>query len=311
MSATRFAGGIPPDHIADAILQTLTYADLFDYPLTPVEVYEYLIGVRATRDEVERALSDHTRMDGQIARVDGFVTLPDRHSLVGVRAQRRAAAQPQMEHAHTYARLIAHFPFVRMVALTGGLAMENAHDRDIDFLIVTQAGRLWLVRGLTVALVRLVRLRGDHLCPNFLLSENALTIPDQNLYGAHELAQMIPLYGLAVYRRMRQSNAWALAFLPNAERERGTHTEIQLGRVGAILRGLAEQLLRGHFGERIERWEMQRKLDKLTAQISREAAEAQFSADVCRGFLSGHGQRVLHAFRARLNQTYAQQNHSV
>lgn len=290
-----------PDAIAEAILQTVIYADLFDYPLTPAEVHQYLIGVRATREQVERALADGARLDGRIARVAGFLTLPQRETLVAVRSQRQAEAQPQMARAHDYARLIAHCPFVRMVALTGALAMQNAHDHDIDYLIVTQPGRLWFVRGLAVALVRLARLRGDRLCPNFLLSEHALALADHNLYQAHEIIQMIPLYGFAVYRRMRQRNAWALTFLPNADGARGG-SEIQLNAIGASLKRWGERLFGGALGERIERWEMRRKLHKLSAQITTHAAEANFSADVCRGFLDGHGSRVLSAFHARTDQ---------
>jgi hypothetical protein len=195
------------DPIARAILQTLIYADLFDYPLTSDQVFRFLIGVRASRDQVERALNDSLELKGRIARVDGFVTLSQREGLVSTRAYWLATARGQMRRMRFYARLIAHLPFVRMVALTGGLAMENARDKDMDFLIVTTQGRLWLVRGFAVVLVRLARLIGDHLCPNFLLTENALTILDQNLYHAHEIVQMIPLYGYAIYQRMRQLNA--------------------------------------------------------------------------------------------------------
>jgi hypothetical protein len=297
--------------ISHAILQTLTYAELFDYPLTPSEVCHYLIGVRATREEIERMLSDSAQLAQQIVRVDGFLTLPQREKLVDVRLRRQADAQQQWPRARTYARLIAHFPFVRMVALTGALAMANARDGDIDFLIVTRPGHLWLVRGLSVALVRLARLRGDQLCPNFLLSENALAIPEHNIYQAHEIVQMIPLYGFEVYRRMRQCNQWALQFLPNADAMRGADTSEELSAAVARFKRWCERLLSGALGKRIERWEMNRKVRKLSAQVTALAAESRFSADVCRGFLSGHGTRVMNAFQTRTTQADATLHRSV
>ena len=290
------------DALAVAILKTLSYADLFDYALTREEVFRFLIGVRATRSEVDRALDDHSRLNGSVMRLDEFVTLPARQDLVAVRARWHAAACAQMPCARAYARILAYVPFVRMVALTGGLAMENARDNDIDLLIVTAPGRLWLVRGLAVALVRLARLRGDHLCPNFLLTENALTIPDENLYTAHEIVQMIPLYGLTVYSRFRKQNSWTVDYLPNANEPIHLGAERPLSRVGSLLKLILERALGGATGDQLEHWEMQRKIRKLTNHVPSTADSVTFSADVCRGFFSGHRRRTLLEFDARVNK---------
>lgn len=289
-----------PDPIATAILKTIVYADLFDYALTPEEVHCFLIGVRAPRDEIERTLYDPARLDGSILRLNGFIALPRRNAAVASRLRWRGEAQRQWRRARFYARLIAHFPFVRMIAVSGGLAMDNARDNDIDFLIVTTPGRLWFVRGLVVALVRLARWRGDNLCPNFLITENALTMPEQNLYTAHEIFQMVPLYGLDVFQRMRELNAWASSFLPNADGSSSSPEEIRPSRAGAFLKGAAERVLGRRIGNRIERWEMKRKIAKFSAQIPPNADSVIFSEDVCRGFFSGHGKRVLKEFYTRI-----------
>ena len=244
----RFKEPASLEPLAAAILLTLTYADLFAYPLTPAEVYQYLIGLRAARADVERALNESPQLQGRIARVTGLITLPQREGIVDIRAARHAAARRQLPRARFYARLIAHFPYVRMIALTGSLAMQNSVDNDIDLLIVTRPGRLWLVRGLAVALVRLARLCGDRLCPNFLLAETALTMPEQDLYQAHEIVQMIPLYGFGVYQRMRQANAWALQYLCNAGEARLVLAEIRLPRVGELVKRCWERLLGGKMG---------------------------------------------------------------
>jgi len=289
-----------PDSIARAILETLHYADLFDYPLTAQQLQRFLIGVRASRAEIDDALNDPTRLNGSLTRSDDFFLLPNRESIIAASARLRRAARKQIPRARFYARLLAHLPFVRMVALTGALAMENASDNDIDFLIVTAPGRLWFVRGLSVALVRLARWRGDQLCPNFLLSENALAIPERNLYNAHEIAQMIPLYGFDVYRRMCLANTWAVTFLPNVDGVEALRPEKSLTRIGAACKRIAERALAGNLGERVEQWEMRRKVKKLSAQIPAQADGVEFSRDVCRGFFSGHSCRVLREFQERL-----------
>jgi hypothetical protein len=296
------------DPITVAILKTLCYADLFDYALTRDEIHRFLIGVRTPRSEVDRALDDHSRLDGSVARLDGFVTLPVRQNLVTVRAYWSRAARAQVPRARAYARLLAHFPFVRMVALTGGLAMNNARDNDIDYLIVTAPRRLWLVRGLAVALVRLAHLRGDHLCPNYLLTENALTIPDENLYTAHEIVQMIPMHGIGVYDRFRKQNRWTEHYLPNADDPSQPNEEQPLNNIGAMLKRLLEHALGGSIGSRLEQWEMDRKIHKLMHQVPPTADSVAFSPDVCRGFFSGHQRRTLLEFEVRVNKLLSTAN---
>jgi hypothetical protein len=105
-----------------------------------------------------------------------------------------------------------------MVALTGSLAVRNVDsDADYDYFVVTAHGRVWLARLLMVQnVVKPAARRGDEVCPNYILAENALELPSRDLYHAHELAQMIPLYGLPVYQRLLQANRWLEKFLPNA-----------------------------------------------------------------------------------------------
>ena len=121
------------------------------------------------------------------------------------------------EQAQFYADWIARLPFVRMVALTGSLAAGNAEDgADIDYLIVTEPGRLWSCRASILGVVYWAARRGVRLCPNYLLSENALALKDRSPYAARELVQMAPLYGLDTFYQMRTANPWVETYLPNA-----------------------------------------------------------------------------------------------
>jgi hypothetical protein len=70
-------------------------------------------------------------------------------------------------------------------------------------------------------------------------------------------------------------------------------------------RRLAERALRGPLGNRIERWEMSRKVRKLGLQ-SDGHAEAAFGPDWCKGHFGDHGLLTMGRFQDRL-QAFGQQ----
>jgi len=281
-----------------AILHTLAYADVFDYPLTPGEIHYYLTGAQACLERVTETLPASSLW----ARVDGYYVLPGREAIVGTRRRRAEAALRLWPLAVRYGHLIAGLPFVRMVAVTGSLAVNNAEQgTDIDYLIVTAPGHLWTCRALALVASRIARLARVNLCPNYLLTEGNLELTDRTLYVARELAQMIPLSGLEVYARMRQLNSWTKELLPNA----GSLPELPRG-AGRLhsptgLKRILEFLLNTAPARWFENWEMRRKIDRL----SREQAgspEADFSRDLCKGHAAHHGQRTEQAFREKLQE---------
>ncbi len=286
-----------------AIVQTIAYADVFDYPLTPAEVHRYLPGVRATREAVEQALHDGGFLSGR----QGYYTLPGRETLVEVRRERERQAARLWAYALRYGRAIAALPFVRMVAVTGSLAVDNVGDQpDIDYLIVTAPGRLWMVRAMALAVRRLAALQGVELCPNYLITQDALAFPDRNLYAAHELAQMVPLYGAEVYHQILQANRWKEQFLPNATGLPPVCARLNSHRRDPqpVIRRVLEGALRTAPGAWFERWEMDRKIRWLT-QEQAGSCESRFAADYCKGHKHSHGQRTELALRERLNRLNA------
>ena len=140
-----------------------------------------------------------------------------------------------------------------MVALTGALAMRNpvSTDDDLDYLIVTRPGRVWLARLATVMLVRVVRLTGTVICPNFVLAEDALGQNRRDVYIAHEVTQAVPFFGGALYDRLRAENRWTDAHLPNAHG--APHPEQIRGasRTGNAVKRALEWAFNGNLGDRI------------------------------------------------------------
>ncbi len=190
-------------------------------------------------------------------------------------------------------------PFVRMVAITGALAVDNLATRpDIDLLVVTSEGRVWISRRLIIALVRFARLFGDDLCPNYIISETNLNLEQRDLFTAHELAQMVPLYGKKAYMQMVAHNRWALDYLPSA------FSHLQ-ERVPTLRRGLLRRLAEGVLSVRVldgwERWELVR-LQKKVRPLVGDAAEVICSPQQCKGHTGLHRQWVTTRYNQRLNE---------
>jgi hypothetical protein len=264
-------------------LLAVAYSDIFDYPLTAREIHRYC-SVKASVTEV------YTESRGfRFLRCSGeFFTLPGREPLVFVRTRREEISSRLWPQAIRYGRLISSLPFVRMVAVTGSLAVDNADaPSDIDYLIVTAPGRLWTCRAMILAVVRLAARRGLNLCPNYIISTRALEFPNRNLYAARELAQMVPISGLEVYAEIRRRNAWVADFLPNADGLPLAPVPVDLTRPASWLRLVIEAVMRTPPWAGFERWEMNRKVRKLS-RLQGENGESVFSADVCKGHDQGH-----------------------
>lgn len=213
------------NQVFQAILRTLVYADVFDYPLTRQEISKFLIS------ESPQKIPD--RPQG-VAQKNGFYFLAGREKIAAIRKKREKWSKDKLKIAQRIAGWLKLIPTIKMVAVTGALAMENSDKNDdIDLLIVTGRHRLWLTRLLTVLLVELVARRRrpgdlpagrqgknvrDKICLNMFLDEDHLAVPknEQDLFSAHEVCQLRPLWSKDHgYQNFLDSNLWVKKFLAN------------------------------------------------------------------------------------------------
>jgi hypothetical protein len=282
-----------------AILATLIYAGLFDHALTGDEIHRYLIGQAVSAAAVIAMLDNDAELRFQVARTGGRFHLNGQPQLAQVRRERVAASAELWPVAKRYGARIARLPFVRLVGVTGALAMDNARPGDdIDLFILVQPGRLWLCRLLLLAIVKLAARRGYVLCPNFILSTDQLRLSERNLFTAHEVVQMVPLERNHWYRAFIEANGWVADFLPNAFA--GQTVEARPGSRRPMPARLVASLLSARLFDPLERWEMRRKVLRLSRRLEREGGSVAFSEDECRGHFAAHDARILAAYRQRL-----------
>jgi hypothetical protein len=286
----------PPSDLGRAILRTLVYADLFDYPLTCEEIAHYLMDCAATPAATARALCDDPHLAAQIGSRDGFYFLRGREAVVAIRRERAAASARLWPRAARDTRLLRHFPVVRMVAVTGALAMDNvAGNPDIDLLVISAPGRVWICRRLLILAVRGIRLFGDEICPNFILAADSLALPQQDLFIAHELAQMRPVGGHAIYAEMLATNGWLGRYLPNARPWPDVDGAPERPHP---LQHAAERVLGARLLERWERWELERLRRKLGADPTGQG-EVACTPSQCKGHTGHYRRHVLRRYDER------------
>jgi hypothetical protein len=288
--------------VRKGLLLAVAYSDVFNYAMTVEEIQRYLVGARASATAVRQLVWEETNQTRRLSQQGELVCLAGREGLFAIRRKREAIAQERWAAARTYGRILAGLPFVRMVAVTGSLAMDNLEaGGDIDYLVVTAVGRLWLCRAMAILVVRWAAHRGARLCPNYFVSQDSLESKPHDLYNAHELAQMVPLNNPELYQRMRASNAWTGRYLPNAQSAPTRTLPDRPGRWVQPAQRLGEAWLSGRLGGRLENWEMRRKIARLSQQ-SPDQAEIDFCAERCKGHFEGHGGRAMAEFARRVKQ---------
>jgi hypothetical protein len=298
-SSNRF----PQEQTERAILSTVLYADLFDYPLTVGEIAHYLGETIGGKEPVQAILSAPIRLNGQIAQVGEYITLRGREGLVKRRLARVRTSLRLWRKARFYGRVLSNLPFVRMLAVTGALAMDNSDERDdIDILMVTAPARVWLARLSAVLVVRAARFTATRLCPNYVLSQEVLALAPRTIYVAHEFAQMVPLFGFPVYAQMRAANPWAGQFLPNAGCPLHREPEYIPGRVSQALKTAGERLLSGRLGDWLEAWEMKRKIRKLTSTNALQGKNVILDRNHVKGHFDDHSLRTSSLYRRRVEE---------
>ena len=236
--------------LRQAILATLAYSDLFDYPLRVEEVHQYLYGLRADLARVREGLR-FLVTEGEVGETSSCYFLRGRDGIVEAREVKEEASRLKMEKVRRLSPFLAFLPSIELLGVTGTLAVHNSSSGDdIDLMIITSPRRLWLTRLLAVFLLKMSGdYRSSHkikdqFCPNLWLSRDALSFEERNLYTARELCQMVPLMEREnCYREILAENLWVKDFLPNWEGgflpQSLAHGVFPLGRVGDFLDRLA------------------------------------------------------------------------
>lgn len=213
-------------NVQKAIQTTLLYSDLFDFALTAPEVWRFLISKKPVSATLfHKAITTPSAL---FVQKNGYFCLPGREKLIMKRKNALTEVKKKMKCAGEAARLLSYIPSILFIGISGGLAVGSASKvDDIDLFIITKKGSLFRTRLEVLALLETMGQRRsrtdttapDKICVNLLIDASRLHWPlaKQNIYTAHEIAQLYPLFDKEdMYKKFLFANTWITNFLPNS-----------------------------------------------------------------------------------------------
>lgn len=203
------------------VLEPIIFLDLFSFPPTAWEVWQYL-NEKLPFLKVESILSSWV-LQGVISEKQGFYFLSGKDMLVSIRKHRYNYSANKLKKARFFAKLFTLFPGVLAVAAANFIGSHNwRQGSDIDLFIITKKGYLWRSRLFCAGFAKILfsrptkRNKKDKICLSFYISDNALNLKNLELVGGDPYFQywrqgLLPLY--------KKGNIWDRFLRANYEAE--------------------------------------------------------------------------------------------
>lgn len=219
------------ENIKEAIVKTVAYFDMFDFPLTVWEIWRSL-NVKCELEQVMAVLENEIQ-NSQIKQKNGFYFLAGREEIIKARLAKYNFTQRKFKRALWVARIFKFIPWIKLIALAN---LQGAHnlrdDSDIDLFIITENKRIWLTRFFSTSILKIFNLRPkrqfgreqldrDKICLSFFAVASALDfkglmLENGDIYFIYWLAGLVPIYNQdETYEKLIRTNSWLNNYLPN------------------------------------------------------------------------------------------------
>ena len=202
---------IPP-RLQKGIGNTLCYHSIFNYDLTSLETYRYLIGESGSREEIASSQISHGNYDYEKQtqrRLDAWLLIAKAQSVIN--------------------KIIRYLPNIMLVAVSGGTgALDSKDNSDIDLFVICKPHTKWLTRASLLIYFRLSNQlvnttfhnnqNHGRFCVNLIIEDipEELNQTEQDLYTCMEIAHLKVVFNRQhSFQRFINANAWIANFLPN------------------------------------------------------------------------------------------------
>jgi len=242
--------------ISKEVFKVFQYFSFFNYSPTFDEIYTFL-AKKTSKKQLKKVILN-LEHNNKLIYIKNYhrYTLPQYSKNIKIYLSKIKNSQKKLENWRfkTYIKLLSLFAQIKLVGLSGSIAMMNAKEGDdIDLFIICAKNRLFTGRFIALVFAQLLGLRRlrdsgeqflshesltsasrgplesekiafpsshrDKVCLNLFFDERALPVPKfkQTQYVAHEVLQMKPIINKnCTYEKFLYANRWVLSFFPNA-----------------------------------------------------------------------------------------------
>jgi len=209
-----------------AVIKTLVYSDIFEFPLSYDELWRFLISPKPVSKKSLKEILNRQSQNFSVK--NGWHYLFQRDSLIDIRLQRNKESSKKLTDAKKIVSYLSLVPTIYLIGISGALAMENAGDKDdIDLFVITKTNTIWITRFVLILILQVFGVRRNRstkraantVCLNMLIDEAgmAFLLEKRGLYTAHEIVQLRTLFNRNnTYEKFISANKWVLNFMPNS-----------------------------------------------------------------------------------------------
>lgn len=229
------------------ILATVVYFDIFDYPLTLMELWQYLFDCKNLQsffsfdfneeyqefdfDSFLQVLENSEFLNQRIVQKNGYVFIKYRQDLIEKRILKDKISSQKYKTATRVVKLLRFCPFLKIILVTSSLSLNNVNEQsDIDLMMVVNKNKLWTVRFYCLLFLKIFNLRPreddkkDKICLNLFVSEEKMCLEgvvlrkqekNIDIHFAYWLSQTLVLYQDTDSKEFFEENIWLNSFFPN------------------------------------------------------------------------------------------------
>lgn len=287
--------------LQNSIIKTLSYFDLFRYPLTREELYQFLWQPPTLSYE---DFCRELRLQGENSfwhSVEGYYLLPGQAEIIGERQKSIWFAEEKIKIARRAARIVRFIPFLQGFFLCNQLPVGMKKESDIDVFVIAAPGRIWTVRFLTTFLLTCFGLRRtslfhflphflheesheneDNMCLSFFVTPDAFDLQpvalfSDDVYLIFWLHELTPLYDpRALHAEVLEKNKWTKTFLPFTGGGSILRSSLSVkdNVISKMCRGGGEKILKGRFGNWLENVLRRTQMKSIHKKLSAKKVES-------------------------------------
>ncbi len=286
----------------DNVLATLAYYDVLDFPLKAEEVLKCLIRLDprslsfyharqnfwpsasgADHENGSKNLGGHDRGNLIVTIADikkildqlilekladfnqGYYFLPGRDYLAPLRLKREKISRKKWAKARQAIWWLKFIPYVEAVFASGSLALNNCDElSDLDVLVVTKHGRIWLTRFWITAWLSVIgarrkpfdKIAPDKICLNHYITDKSLRIPFESMYNAQNYVNLKPVLirNWKIVEKFREENNWISKFvIGDWAISNDPEKLIRINRLARLVSGIGKTTLNTKLGDWLEK----------------------------------------------------------